>query len=117
MTDSTPSAEGTQFAVLAHLLGIFTSFLGPLIVWLAKRDSDEFIADQAKEALNFQITAAIGHLAASFMTTVVFFIGWIVGGLLSIAVWIVVIWWGIQAIVAANSGTKYRYPFALRLVR
>jgi uncharacterized Tic20 family protein len=32
-------------------------------------------------------------------------------------VWIVVIWWGIQAIVAANSGTKYRYPFALRLVR
>ena len=43
----------TNIAMLAHLLGVFTGFLGPLIIWIVKKDDHEFINDQCKEALNF----------------------------------------------------------------
>ena len=48
-----PSPESRTMAMLAHLLGALTGFLGPLIIWLVKRDTDAFVDDQGKEALNF----------------------------------------------------------------
>src|SRR5690348_10964597 len=65
-----PSAEERQWAMFAHLsalLGAFVTgwiggwgwFLGPLIIWLVKKDTMPFVNDQAKEALNFNITIAI----------------------------------------------------------
>ena len=49
-------------ALLCHILGFFTSFLGPLIIWLMKKDTDAFVNDQGKEALNWQITFIIGYV-------------------------------------------------------
>jgi len=53
------SQDDRSMAMLAHLLGIFTGFLGPLIIWLMKKDQSPFVDDQAKESLNFQIFAVI----------------------------------------------------------
>src|SRR5690606_24727412 len=64
----TPSAEERQWAMFAHLSalvgGILTSgwagsigcFIGPLIIWLVKKDTMPFVDDQGKEAPNFHIT-------------------------------------------------------------
>lgn len=117
MTESKPTPENVQFAVLAHLLGIFTAFLGPLIIWLTKKDSDAFIDDQAKEALNFQITISIAHLANFIAGIVLFLIWWLIGWAVSLAILGITIWWGVLAVVAANNGEKYRYPFCLRFIR
>src|SRR5256885_12716616 len=61
-----PTPEERSWGLLAHLSGLITvllvgglSFIGPLVVWLIKKDQSPFIADQAKEALNFQIAATI----------------------------------------------------------
>ena len=49
------SKDARNMALLCHLLAIFTGFLGPLILWLLKKDDDSFIDEHGKEALNFQI--------------------------------------------------------------
>ena len=53
-----------NMAMLAHLLGALVGFLGPLILWVVKKDEHEFIDDQSKEALNFQLTLLIWHFGA-----------------------------------------------------
>ena len=116
MADTAPTEESRQFATLAHLLGIFTSFLAPLIIWLVKKD-DEFVTNQAKEALNFQITVAIAHLANGIAGIVLILVWWLVGWAVSLAILGIMMWWSVQAIQAANKGETYRYPFCLRFVR
>ena len=46
-----------HLSALIMLVGVpLGNILGPLVVWLAKRQEYEFVDDQGKEALNFQIT-------------------------------------------------------------
>ncbi len=116
-----PTAEERQWAMFAHLSaligGLLTGhwlgigcFLAPLIIWLVKKDTMPFVADQAKEALNFNITVAIAGLICGLLMFVL--IGLVLLPVLGIA-WLVMI---IMAAIKANEGVAYRYPFALRLI-
>lgn len=98
-------------AMLSHLLAIFFVFIPPLIIWLVKKQENPFIEDQAKEALNFQITMAIGWFAAFILSFVL--IGVFIMPLLMIANLVLCI----IAALKANDGIAYRYPFALRLIK
>lgn len=100
-------------AMLAHLLGIITGFVGPLIIWLLGKDDPRkaFSTDQAKEALNFQITICIGYAISGVLALI--FIGVITASVIGI----VDLVFCILAALAANKGETYRYPFALRLVK
>ncbi|WP_297742299.1 DUF4870 domain-containing protein [uncultured Tessaracoccus sp.] len=106
------SSENTM-AMLAHVLGIVTAFIGPLIIWLVSKDDPRkaFSTDQAKEALNFQITVAIGYIISGALSFV--FIGLVTGPIIGILNLV----FCILAALAANKGETYRYPFALRLVK
>ena len=61
------SQEDKTLALLTHLSGIVLSFIVPLVIWLINKDKADkpFLTDQAKEALNFQITIA-GNLREVF---------------------------------------------------
>ena len=100
-------------ALLAHILGIFTSFVVPLIIWLIKKDDDKFIADQAKEALNFHITVIIAYFAITVIAIVTMGIGFILYPVLGIGVLVL----GIIAGLKANDGIAYRYPCTIRLIK
>ena len=67
------SQNAKNMAMLCHLLGIFTCFIGPLIIWLLKKDEDAFIDSQGKEALNFQITVTLASIVAGALSCI--FIG------------------------------------------
>ena len=110
VTSSDVKSDEKSMAMLAHLLGIFTGFLGPLIIWLVKKDSSEFVNDQGKEALNFQITFVIAYIVCGLLTFV------LIGCFLMPVVVICNIVFCIMGAVAANKGIRYRYPFALRLI-
>lgn len=99
--------------MLAHLLGIFTGFIASLVIWLINKDKPDaaFVIDQAKEALNFQITMAIGWVAASVLTFV------LIGFLLYPVLLLVNLIFCIMGGLKANEGVEYRYPFALRLIK
>jgi uncharacterized Tic20 family protein len=112
-TPQPPVAGGTDpktLAMLAQLLGIFTGFIAPLIIYLVNGEKDPFVRHHSAEALNFQITLAIGYIASFVLMLVLigfltFFVVWI-GGLVLM----------IQATIAANRGECYRYPVNFRLV-
>ena len=44
---------------LAHLLAIFTWFIGPLIIWLVKKDDDKYAAYHGKQALCWVVALTI----------------------------------------------------------
>lgn len=106
-----PSKDDCNIAMLAHLLGIFTGFIGALIIWLMKKDSSAFVAEQAKEALNFQITMAIGWVAAMILSAV------LIGALLFPVLLVANLVLCILGAIAASKSTSYRYPFAIRLLQ
>jgi len=123
-----PSAEEKQWAMFAHLSalvgGLLTSavggwgtFIGPLAIWLMKKDTMSFVDDQGKEALNFNITVAIACLALLLLSIVT--LG--VGLLIAVPAWILIaIGWLVLTIMAAvksSNGEFYRYPMTLRLVK
>jgi uncharacterized Tic20 family protein len=122
------SAEERQWAMFAHLSalvgGLLTSaaggwgtFIGPLVIWLVKKDTMPFVNDQGKEALNFNITVAIICLALVLLSIVTLGIGLII----AIPAWVIVgIAWLVLTILAAvkaNEGVAYRYPLTLRLIK
>ncbi len=92
--------EARTFGMLAHLLGILTSVIGPLIIWLIKKDEMPFVDRQGKEAINFQIWILIYGIVLGAVTCGV-------GGPI---VWVVAVVFGILAAVTANKGEDYRYP-------
>jgi uncharacterized Tic20 family protein len=107
-----PDEERT-WSLLSHLGGILFGFLPSLVVWLVFKGRGPFLEDQAKEALNFQITVLIGYVAASILTAITF--GAL--GFLPFVVWGVNVVFCILAAVAVSKGQWYRYPVTLRLVK
>ncbi len=105
------SKDARMWAMLCHLLGLFTCFIGPLIIWLIKKDEDPFVDDQGKEALNFQITVAIAMIVSAALAVIC------VGFFLGIAVSIADLVFCIVASVKANGGQAYRYPVSIRLIK
>jgi hypothetical protein len=103
--------DARTMAMLCHLLAIFTIFLGPLIIWLVKKDEYSYVDEQGKEALNFQITVVLALFVAGLLTFVC------IGVVLLPAIWIVDIVFCIIAAVAVNKGEHYRYPLSLRLIK
>lgn len=112
--DSNP--ESRMWAMLAHLSALsgfvipFGNIIGPLVIWLVKRDEMSFVNDQAKEALNFNISMTIYMVVAGVLVFMLIGIPLLI--VLGIA-WLVL---AILAAVKANEGTAYRYPLTLRLV-
>jgi len=89
----------------------FGFIIGPLIVWLAKREDDPFIDDQGKEALNFQITMFFAFVISFFLCFVV------VGFFLLPILVVLEIALPIVGAVKANNGEYYRYPLTMRLIK
>src|SRR5690349_455038 len=81
--------DARTWATVAHLAGFlmysgipFASILGPLVVWLLKRDQSPYVDDQGKEAVNFQISMALYALLIA--PTVCFVIGWVLLAILGV---------------------------------
>ncbi len=101
-------------ALVAHLMGIVPpGILVILFLWLTSKDdpAKAFAADQAKEALNFAITATI----AAILSGVLIFL--VIGLLLLPAVMIANLVLCILAAIKVGKGETYRFPFALRPIR
>ncbi len=110
-TGPEPTADDKNMAMLIYLLGIFTGFIGPLILWLIKKEQSPFINDQGKEVLNFQITTII----AMIISIILIFV--IIGIFLYFAVIVCYLVFMIIGLLKAKSGVAYRFPWALRLLK
>lgn len=100
----------TSMAMLAHLLGLFTGFLGPLVIYLTKRDDDAFTRFHAAEALNFQISIVIAWIG----TFILFFV--IIGFFLLPVLLVLQFLFPIMGSVKSNRGEWWKYPLNIRFV-
>ncbi len=97
-------------AILAHLLGLMTGFLGPLVLYLVAKPEDVFAREHAKEALNFQITLVIGFIISGILVIVlVGILGLIILGLMDLI-------FSIMGAVAASNEQPYKYPVNIRFI-
>ena len=109
-TTYNPSNDEKNIATITHLAGTLFSIIPALIVWVLKKEDSEYIAMQAKEALNFQITVLVAQLIAGILVWI------LIGFLLLPIIWLVNIVLCIIAAISTSRGESYRYPICLRLI-
>jgi glycerate dehydrogenase len=110
--------KGRTWAMLSHLsaltlfVGIpFGNLLGPLLVWLLKRNEYPLVDEHGKESLNFQLSMTIYALFAALLIIVLIGIPLLVALAVIDAVLVVI------ASIKASNGEAYRYPLTIRLIK
>ena len=121
-----PTKDERTWALFAHLGGLVVSlfsglgFIVPLVIWLTQKEESEFVDDQGREALNFQLTALIIGGVGGFIAVI---LALVTAGLamclfipLLFAFMAYILIFGIIASIQANEGKRYRYPFCIRIL-
>ena len=121
---TTINPEERTMGMLCHLLALCAfliplgNIIGPLVIWLIKKDQMPFVNDQGKESLNFQITATIILTAALCISWILIFIliGFLLLPLVAIAGLFVFIY-AVVGAIKASEGIAYRYPFSIKFIK
>jgi len=117
-----PSSDSRNLAAVTHLSAFVAfasvpSFIGPFVVWLFMKDRDPFVAQEAREALNFNLSILIYAVAATIAMILTLGLGLIVlvpAAIVAIPAWLVLT---VLAAISAADGRPYRYPLTIRLVK
>lgn len=109
--------KDTTLQTVCHLLGLalytgipFGNVLGPLILWLWKREGNPDLDAHGKEVINFQISMAIYLILAGLSMFI------LIGLVLLPLMVIVHLVLTIMGTLEANKGRFYRYPMTIRLI-
>jgi len=100
--------SGKVLAILAHILGLFTSFIGALVIYLIAEDS--FAKENAKEALNWQISLIIYMIISAILIFV------IIGLALLVILGILNLVFCIYAAIKASDEEVWKYPASIRFI-
>ena len=124
MTDTNPSVPTSDtdkkarfWGLLCHLTALSGLIvppgiiLGPLVVWLIKKDEYAIVDEQGKEALNFQLSMLIYSVVAALLIIV------IVGAVLLVALFIANIVFVIIASIKFSNNVPFRYPLTIRFLK
>ncbi len=109
--------DAQTFAMLCHLSALsgliipFGNILGPLIVWLLKRDEFRFVDIHGKEALNFQISITIYVIFSGILILI------LIGIPMLIILIIIGIIFTVIAAVKASNGETYTYPMSIKFIK
>jgi uncharacterized protein len=112
--------DARMWAMFCHLAGlcvllpiapVIGSIIGPLVIWLIKKEEFPFVDEQGKEALNFQISITIYAVVSALLCFAC------VGFVLLPAVYLFDLIFLIIASVKTNNGEHYRYPLTIRFVK
>lgn len=112
-----PANPARTWEMLCHLSALagfiipFGNIIGPLVIWLMKKNEFPSVDAHGKESLNFQITVMIAAIVSAALVCLV------IGIFLLIAVGIANIVLVIIASIKVNKGEAYKYPFTLRLIK
>ena len=116
-TSTSASSSVRTWCILAHatalvgfLVPVAGHIVGPLIVWLAKRQDSPEIDAHGKESMNFQISMLIWNVIAGILCLV------LIGIPILILLHILNIIFVIVASIQASEGKLYHYPLAIRLI-
>ncbi|MBE0377332.1 DUF4870 domain-containing protein [Pseudoalteromonas prydzensis] len=109
--------EQRTWAMLCHLSALagfiipMGSIIGPLIVWLVKKEEMPLVAEHGLKSINFQITMLIAYIICFILMFAV--IGVILLPVVAIFSFIMVV----VGAIKANDGKPFSYPFSLNLIK
>ena len=110
--------QARTWGMLCHLTALccwvgvpFGNIVGPLTVWLIKKDETPLVDEQGKESLNFQISITIYAIVAAILMFI------LIGFPLLLAIAVAQIVLVIVASVKVSNGETYRYPFTIRFLK
>lgn len=104
-------AVGCHLSSLSGYIGVpFGHILGPLIIWLIKKDGSQFLDEVGKETLNYNISIILWFILCIPLMFIL--IGFFLFGALAILDIVVTI----LAAQAASKGEHYRYPLTIRFI-
>jgi uncharacterized protein len=98
-------------SALAGFIFPFGNILGPLIIWLIKKQELPSVDAHGKESLNFQISVTIYMLIAFVLVLI------LIGIVLALAIAIGALVLIVVAAIKASNGEFYRYPLSIRLIK
>jgi uncharacterized Tic20 family protein len=98
-------------AVFAGCIVPLGNIIGPLVIWLIKKDQYGFVDYNARQALNFQITLLIAMLVSALLAFV------LIGILMLIGIGIFALVVTIRAIIESGRGNYYTYPCSIKFIR
>ena len=118
---ATPSPTSRMAAILAHLSAPIAallsagslSLLGPLLVWLVKKN-DPYARRAAAGAFNFNLAFWLLYLISWVLIFTV--VGAIVGIPLIIILFLVSAWCHVKGALRAADDRPYDYPFQIRVL-
>ena len=110
MIESSPTSSDKIAGMVTHLGGIFFSVIPSLIVYFAAT-GNPWLKDQARNALNFQLTMLIAWIVVGMLHWVL--IGFLLVWPLELANVILCV----IAAIKANNGESWRYPAAIEFVK
>ncbi|KUP06459.1 hypothetical protein Q73_07440 [Bacillus coahuilensis m2-6] len=105
-----PNNDERLFAALIYVISFFTAFIGPIILWIVKKDSSSFVDYHGRQYLNFLISYTIYTVISGVLTFIL--IGFALLAVVSIAGFI----FTIIAAIKAYEGEEYRIPAIFRIV-
>ncbi|QGH35496.1 DUF4870 domain-containing protein [Gracilibacillus salitolerans] len=99
------------FGMLIYLLSFFTAIIGPLIIWMIKREESAFIDYHGKEYFNFFISFTIYAIVSGILVVV------LIGVLLLPIVGILAFIFTLIALFKAFNGEEYKIPLVIRFIK
>jgi uncharacterized protein len=104
--------DDNLMCMLPHILGLFTSWIGPLVMFIVlKKDASAKALSNAKHALNFQLSMMIYYFISGILIIV------IIGFLLLWALGVFALIVGIIAIIRSYNGEVYKYPLEIEFLK
>lgn len=106
-----PKNEERVLAAAIYVISFFAPVLGPLVIWLLKKDESSFIDYHGKEYFNFIVSYFVYTVISGILTLILIgFIGlWLIG--------ILTVVFTIVAAIKAYEGTEYRIPWIFRIFK
>lgn len=111
LPETPPSQDEKNLAMVTHLLTFFSSFIAPLVIYVIKKNESHFVAEHARQALNFHISLAI----LIFISIILIIV--LIGILMLIALGIMATVLVVVAAIRANEGRLYKFPFTIEFIK
>ncbi len=109
-----PAKRDYTMGWLAHLLMIFTGFIGPLIIWLVKKDEDKYAAYHGKQAFCWALAVTVVFIGLYIIAVLFAFVARPLFLLGMCFVWLVALGnlaYVIYAIIQTSKGKPFKYFF------
>jgi uncharacterized protein len=105
-----PNNDERLIAAAIYVISFFTAFIGPLVIWLVKKDDSDFIDQNGREYLNFIISYGIYSVISGILTFI------LIGFFMLAIIGILTLVFTIIAAIKAYEGKVYRIPLVFRIL-